>query len=156
VTLGGSWRRPAGDLIVERRYRSLSFLTPRGFSALARCASRSTHPDQNSGEVAVDLTWSDESIRTGMLPGKANVADECAGQPPLPAAGRDQPTPAVGRLRVARANRRPAERLLEEAKGMLNGLFTNDKILLVTASTPAPQVVAQSPPGSVAPHYRGR
>src|SRR5579859_2101332 len=65
---GSSWSAPR-DFVVEWRQQTLSFTTSRRFSALARCTSRSTHPDEYSGEVAVDLAWSDQSIRSRMLPG---------------------------------------------------------------------------------------
>ena len=98
----------------------MTFMAAGGFSAFARRAGRSTDPDQYSGEVAVDLAWSDQSICSGMLPGKANLAHEWTGQPQLPARGGDQPAPTVSRLRVAGADGSPAESLFEEAEGMLD------------------------------------
>src|SRR5258706_14074488 len=51
-------------------------------------------------------------------------------QPELDVRHQQQPGPAVGRLRSAQLGRGPLERLLEEAEGVLNGLFTNDKFCL--------------------------
>src|SRR5258707_6183146 len=65
-----------------------------------------------------------------MLPGQADVTDEWAGQPQLPAGGSDQPGPTVSGVCVARADGSPAEGLLEEAEGMLDG---------ETSQVPAPQ-----------------
>src|SRR6266508_3190822 len=98
----------------------MSFLTSGGFSAPARCTSRSTHPEQYSAEAPMDLTWCDQSIRSRMLPGQADVADEWASQPQLPARACDQPAPTIGCLRVARSNGGPAEGLLEETEGVLD------------------------------------
>jgi hypothetical protein len=71
--------------------------------------------------VALDLTWGDQSIRSGALPGKADLTDEWAGQQQLPAGASDQPTPTIGGVRVAGADRGPAEGLFEEAESVLNG-----------------------------------
>ena len=95
-----------------------------------RYASWSTDPEQNSREAAMDLAWGDQSIRSGMLPGKADFANECAGQPQLPAGAGYQPAPTFACLRVARANCGPTERLLEEAERVLDG---------EAAQIPAPQ-----------------
>ena len=69
----------------------------------------------------MDLAWSDETIRSRMLPGQADVTDEWAGQPQLPAGAGDQPGPTVSSVCVAGADGSPAERLLEEAESVLNG-----------------------------------
>src|SRR5712691_565030 len=74
-----------------------------------------------SGEVAVDLAWSDQSIWSRMLPRQADVTDEWAGQPQLPAGAGDQPGPTVSGICVAGTGRGPAEGLFEEAEGMLDG-----------------------------------
>lgn len=108
----------------------MSFITSWRFSALARCTGRSTHPDQYSGEVAVDLAWSEQSIRSWMLPGESDLGEQWTGQPQLPAGAGDQPAPTVSCLRVAWADGGPAERLFEEAEGMLDG---------EAAQVPAPQ-----------------
>src|SRR5438445_11201115 len=55
-----------------------------------RCTGRSTHPEQYSGEVAMHLARGDQPIRSGVFPGKADLADEWAGQPQLPAGAGDQ------------------------------------------------------------------
>jgi hypothetical protein len=98
----------------------LSFTTSWGFSALARCTSRSTHPDQYSGEVAMDLSWGKQTIRAWVLPGHTDVADQWPGQPQLTSGASDQPGPTVGCLRVAGADGGPAQRLLEEAEGVFD------------------------------------
>src|SRR2546425_5231960 len=98
----------------------LSFATSWGFFALARCTGRRIDPDQYSGEVAMDLSWSDQSVRAWVLPGHTDVADQWTGQPQLPTGTGDQPGPTVGCLRVAGADGGPAERLLEEAEGVLD------------------------------------
>jgi hypothetical protein len=110
VRLSGSRGSSASHLIVEWSGRTLAFETSGGFSALARCAGRSTHPDQYSGEVALDLTWSDETIWSGMLPGHANVVDQWTGQPQLPAGSGNQPGPAIGCIRMAGTDGSPAQR----------------------------------------------
>ena len=46
-----------------------------------RCASWSTHPDQNSGEEALGLTRRDESGRPRVLPRESDVTDDGARQP---------------------------------------------------------------------------
>ena len=99
----------------------LSDVASRGFSARARCASRSTHPDQNSGEVPPDLAWSEQAVGSRMFPWHAHVADQWTSQPQLPAGGGDQPGPAVSCIRIARTDGGPAEGLLEEAEGVLDG-----------------------------------
>jgi hypothetical protein len=86
-----------------------------------RYTGRSTHPEQYSGEVAMHLARGNQPIRSGVFPGKADLADEWAGQPQLPAGGGDQPTPTVGCLGVAGTDRGPAKGLFEEAEGMLDG-----------------------------------
>jgi len=52
-------------------------------------------PDQHSGEVALDLTRSDQAVRTRVLPGKSNVSDQWAREPQLPTGGGHQPRPAA-------------------------------------------------------------
>ena len=59
-------------------------------------ASWSTHQDQNSGEVAMNLTWSRQSIRSGMLPGEADLTHEWTTQPQLPSRRR-RPANSNGR-----------------------------------------------------------
>ncbi|MYR14526.1 hypothetical protein GTY62_38845 [Streptomyces sp. SID724] len=49
----------------------------------------------------------------------AEVGDERAGKAELGVGGNDQPGPPVGRRRVAQAGPGPAERLLEQAEGVL-------------------------------------
>ena len=105
---------------MEWRGETGSFLTSRRFSASARCTSRSTHADQNSREVAMDLTWSNQSVWSRMLPGQSDLAHEWSSQPQLPAGSGNQPGPAIGCLRVTRTNGGPAEGLFEEAEGMLH------------------------------------
>src|SRR5215207_9867229 len=117
---GSSWRA-AGHFVVEWGLRTTSFLTSWRFSAPMRCASRSTHPEQYSAEAPMDLTWSDQAIRSGMLPGQTHLAHQCAGEPQLPAGASHQPGPTVGCVRVAGADGGPAERLLEKAEGVLDG-----------------------------------
>src|SRR5262245_13723921 len=65
-----------------------------------------------------------------MFPWQSDGAYLCTGQPQLPARAGNQPGPPVGCLRVARANRRPAERLFEDAERVLHG---------ETTQIPAPQ-----------------
>src|SRR5438132_3614655 len=69
----------------------------------------------------MDLTWSHQAIRSGVLPGQADLADMRPRQPQLPASASNQPGPPVGRLCVAWADRGPTECLLEEAEGVLDG-----------------------------------
>ena len=78
----------------------------------------------------MDLAWSDQTIRSRMLPGQADVTDEWAGQPQLPAGAGDQPGPTVSSVCVAGPDGSPAEGLLEEAESVLNG---------EAAQIPAPQ-----------------
>ena len=92
-----------------------------GFSTWPRCAGGSAHPDQKSSEVALDLAWRGQAIRSGMLPGQAHVADQWTSQPQLPTGGGHQTRPAVGSRWVARADGGPAEGLFEKAKGVLDG-----------------------------------
>src|SRR6516162_9771304 len=110
---GSRWNA-SGYLIVEWRRETDSFLTSRRFSPSARFTSRSTHPEQNSGEVAMDLTWSDQSVRSRMFPGQADLAHEWSSQPQLPARRGNQPGPAISCLWVARTNCGPSEGLFEE------------------------------------------
>src|SRR5258708_31734836 len=70
--------------------------------------------------MPLDLARGGEAIRSGMLPGQANVADQRTRQPQLPAGGGDQAGPAVGGGWVARADGRPAKRLFEEAEGVFD------------------------------------
>jgi hypothetical protein len=91
------WWSSACHLVVEWRSWVLSGTASGGIFTSARCASRSTHPDQNSGEVAVDLSWSHQTIRSGMLPWKADVADERAGHPRATGL-HDGTRPAVGEV----------------------------------------------------------
>src|SRR5438105_5930347 len=69
----------------------------------------------------MDLTWSQQTVRSQMLPGEADLAHEWASQPQLPAGSRNQPAPAISCVGVARANSSPAQRLLEKAERMLDG-----------------------------------
>src|SRR4051794_5081434 len=85
-----------------------------------RCTSWSAQPDQNSGEVSLDLARRDEPVGARMLPGEPHVIDDGPRQPQLPACASHQPTPAVGGLRIAWAHRGPTEALLQKAKGVLN------------------------------------
>src|SRR5580765_309511 len=89
-----------------------------------RQTSRRTHPEQYSDEVALDLTWSGQAVRSRMLPGKTDVRNDGPSQPELPACGRDQPGPAIGCLGPARPNRGPAKRLFEEAERVLHSETT--------------------------------
>src|ERR1700738_366304 len=70
--------------------------------------------------MTLDLARGGQAIRSGMLPGQANVADKLPCQPQLPAGGGDQAGPAVGGGWVARADGRPAKRLLEKAEGVFD------------------------------------
>ena len=85
-----------------------------------RHTSRSTDPEQYSDKVALDLTWSDQPIQSRTFPGQTDVAHECTGQPQLPASASDQPGPAIGCVGIPRPNRGPAQRLFEEAAGVLD------------------------------------
>ena len=66
------------------------------------------------------LAGSKQAIRSRTFPGQTDVAYQGTGQPQLPARAGNQPGPPVGCLGVARANRRPAQRLLEEAERVLH------------------------------------
>jgi hypothetical protein len=55
------------------------------------------------------------------------VADEFAGQPKLGVAGQHQPGPAVGLGGVPQPWGGPAQGLLGEADGVLDGLIASDK-----------------------------
>jgi len=77
--------------------------------------------DQNSGEVALDLTRSDQAVRTRVLPGKSNVSDQSAREPQLPTGGGHQPRPAVSGLLMARADGGPAEGLLDKPERVFDG-----------------------------------
>ena len=92
-----------------------------GFSTWPRCTGWSSQPDQKSSEVALDLAWRGQAIRSGMLPGQANIAEQWPSQPELPAGGGHQARPTIGSGWVARADRGPAEGLFEKAEGMLDG-----------------------------------
>src|SRR5215207_4649758 len=121
VRSSDSSRGSPGDLVVEWRLRTLSTLTSWRISALARCPSWSTHPDQYSGEVPPDLAWSEQAIGARVFPWHAHVADQWTRQPQLPAGAGDQPRPAVGCSRVSGTDGGPAEGLFEETEGVVNG-----------------------------------
>ena len=114
-------RRTARDFIVEGCLGTLANETAWRFSTWARCTGGCTHPDQKSTEVALELAWSGQVVRSRMLPGQTNVAEQWPSQPQLPAGGGDQTRPAVGGRRVARTDGGPAERRFEEAERVLDG-----------------------------------
>jgi len=120
VRLSGLSWRAASHFVVEWGLWTLSELTPWRFSAPVWYTGRSTNPERNSGEAAVHLTWCDQAIRFGVLPGQTDLAHMLAGQPQLPASAGNQPGPPVSRLCGAGADGGPPERLFEEAEGMLH------------------------------------
>ena len=90
------------------------------FHAL-RCTRWRTHPDHYSGEVPLHVTWRDQPIGPRVLPRESDIADDGWRQPQLPTGTGYEPAPTVGSLRIAWADCGPAEGLLEEAEGVLNG-----------------------------------
>ena len=67
-----------------------------GFSARLRCTSWRTHPDENSGEVPLDLTRRQEPVGTRVLPRESGITDDASPQPQLPTRSGHEPTPSVG------------------------------------------------------------
>ena len=68
--------------------------------------------------------------REGRLPGEAQIDDHVACQAELEVRQQQEPRPPVRGGGGAQFGGGPAQRLLEEAEAMLNGLFTNDKFCL--------------------------
>ena len=94
----------------------LSKVAAGGFSTGLGCSRWSTHPDQKSTEVTLDLAWSRQAVRARMLPGEADLREQWTSQPELPARASHQPGPAIGCARVARAHGGPAQGLLPHAE----------------------------------------
>jgi hypothetical protein len=69
--------------------------------------------------------------RLGPLPGQPQVRGQGGGQPQLGVGGDDDPGPPVRGGRVAQFRGCPAQDLLEEPEGVLDGLITNDKFCCV-------------------------
>src|SRR4029453_5479188 len=97
---GSVWRSATRDLVVEWRLGTIANRPARRFSATSRCTSWGTHPDQNSGEMPLDVTRRKQPVGARMLPWESDVADDGARQPQLPTGAGYQPSPSVGGLRT--------------------------------------------------------
>jgi hypothetical protein len=73
-----------------------------------------------SESVADALAWSDQPMRSRMLPWKSDLTDQWAAQPQLPAGAGDEPGPAIGGIRVAGMDGGPAEGLFEQTERLLD------------------------------------
>jgi len=75
------------------------------------------HQKRRNGAVDPDRRQATGVVAA--LPGQPQVRNARSGQPELGESGQNQPRPAVGLLGAAHPRRRPSERLLEEAEGVL-------------------------------------
>src|SRR5829696_5475601 len=116
----GAWWATAQHRTAQRGARTLPDLATRRLSAQSRGACRGAQGEHKSGKASAHPTGTQAGLWY-VLPGQALVDDDLARQPQLPQPGRQQPTPAIGALRRTRADGGPAQRLLEEAKQVLDG-----------------------------------
>lgn len=118
---GGAVLGATDDLVAFPSARLRAVAAAGGFSAGLRWTSRGTQPRQKSRERPPDPARRESLRREWPLPGQPLIGDQRASEPQLPESHGQEPAPAIGSLGIPRADRRPAERLFQEAEGVLHG-----------------------------------
>jgi len=96
-----------------------------------RCPGRRAGQGGQAGEIAADAAGAELALAAAAFPALLVVFGDGAGEAELGDCRDDEPCPA-GQLRgVAEGGLVPAEGVLGEAVGVLDGLITNDKFCCV-------------------------